>query len=230
MNIRHHTLVEGNSLSFKGGFFGFSAIVLIEADGQAPVLFDCGHHSTRLLLTDALQARGLKPADIGTVFLSHLHFDHANNIDLFPDARFMLGASEMQYAQAPAEDDPFCSIGTNHYLSTRNVERLDNEEGEVFPGLYYRHAPGHTPGSYLLHFTNPQGERVVLAGDACKTYRELVTRESGHIFDPQNRAEQTLQWIATHADVIVPGHHPELRRSDNGWIWDEPSRLELIVR
>ncbi len=37
MGIRHHTLVEGNCLSFKGGAFGFSAIVLIEADGHGRV-------------------------------------------------------------------------------------------------------------------------------------------------------------------------------------------------
>lgn len=230
MAIRHHTLVEGNCLSFKGGFFGFSAIVLIEADGHGPILFDTGHHSTRLLLLEALGKRGLAPADIDRVFLSHLHFDHANNIDLFPDARFYLGAAEWDYAQQPSEGDVFCSQGMNQYLAQRDLHLLEQTEGELIPGLHYRFAPGHTPGSYLLHYTRETGERVVLAGDACKTYRELATLSSANEYDRQQRATQSLQWIADNADIVVPGHFPELRRSAGGWIWDEPSRLELIVR
>lgn len=230
MAIRHHTLVEGNCLSFKGGFFGFSAIVLIEADGHGPILFDTGHHSTRLLLLEALDKHGLAPADIATVFLSHLHFDHANNIDLFPDAHFYLGAAEWDYAQQPSEGDVFCSQGMNQYLAQRDLHLLEQTEGELVPGLHYRFAPGHTPGSYLLHYTRETGERVVLAGDACKTYRELATLSSANEYDRQQRATQSLQWIADNADIVVPGHFPELRRTAGGWIWDEPSRLELIVR
>ncbi len=230
MAIRHHTLVEGNCLSFKGGFFGFSAIVLIEADGHGPILFDTGHHSTRLLLLEALQRKGLTPGDIGTVFLSHLHFDHANNIDLFPGATFHVGAAEWDYAHRPSDEDVFCSLGMNDYLERQDLRLIHEPEGELVPGLYYRHAPGHTPGSYLLHYTRDTGERVVLAGDACKTYRELAMLSSTNEYDHEHRAAQTLRWIADNADVVVPGHFPELRRSPGGWIWDQPSRLELIVR
>lgn len=230
MAIRHHTLIQGNCLSFKGGFFGFSAIVLVEADGHGPILFDTGHHSTRLLLLEALTEKGLAPRDIRTVFLSHLHFDHANNIDLFPDAAFYVGATEWEYAQRPSDEDVFCSLGMNEYLERRDLHLIQDTEGELVPGLYYRHAPGHTPGSYLLHYTRDTGERVVLAGDACKTYRELATLSSANEYDRERRATQSLQWIADNADVVVPGHFPELRRSPGGWIWDQSSRLELIVR
>lgn len=230
MAITHKVLVAGNSLAFRDGFFGFSSIVLVRADGCAPVLFDCGHHSMRLLLLNALAAEGLKPADIRTLFLSHLHFDHANNMDLFPNATVWLGASELAYAQAPAAGDVFCSVGMNEYVQRRAPHLIEDETGEVLPGLHYRHAPGHTPGSYLLHYTGAEGRRVVLAGDACKTYRELAQARAANEFDPRHRATQTLRWIAAHADIVVPGHFPELRRTEAGWLWDEPSRLELIVR
>lgn len=230
MSIRHHTLVEGNSLSFKGGFFGFSSIVLILVDGHGPLLFDTGHHSTRLLLLQALKERGLSPLDIEGVFLSHLHFDHANNIDLFPNATIHLGATEWDYAQQPSQEDIFCSVGMNQYLKGRSLNLIHEEEGELAPGLHFRHAPGHTPGSYLLHYTQESGKRVVLAGDACKTYRELALTHSVSEFDPESRATQTLCWIAGNADIVVPGHFPELRKIATGWVWDEPSRIEIIIR
>lgn len=230
MGIRHHTLVEGNCLSFKGGAFGFSAIVLIEADGHGLILFDTGHHATRRLLLEALKHRGLQPADIRTVFLSHLHFDHANNIDLFPGATFYAGATEWAYAHEPAQEDIFCSLGMNTYLERQDLRLIHDTEGELVPGLHYRHVPGHTPGSYLLHYTRETGERVVLAGDACKTYRELANRHSADEYDQERRASASLQWIADNADIVVPGHFPELRRTESGWVWDEPSRLELIIR
>lgn len=230
MAIHHSILVEGNSLRFKEGFFGFSTTVLIQAEGYGPILFDTGHHLTRLMLLDGLKRHGLAPEDIRTVFLSHLHFDHANNIDLFPQADVYLGAAEWAYARQPDPTDPFCSIGMNHYLADRPLHLLDQADGELVPGLFYRHAPGHTPGSYLLHYTRDDGARVVLAGDACKTYRELASGHAASEFDPASRSAQTLAWIAAHADVVVPGHFPELRRTPSGWMWDEPTRLELIVR
>lgn len=230
MSIRHTTLVEGNSLRFKEGFFGFSTTVLIQADGHGPILFDTGHHLTRLMLLSGLKQQGLTPADICTVFLSHLHFDHANNVDLFPQANIYLGAEEWTYARQPDPEDPFCSVGMNHYLADHTLHLLDQPEGELIPGLFYRHAPGHTPGSYLLHYVTDDGKRVVLAGDACKTYRELAGGHSASEFDPHARSAQTLVWIAANADIVVPGHFPELYRTPTGWMWDEPTRLELIVR
>lgn len=230
MTLKHDTLVVGNSLSFEGGFFGFSAVVLISTPEHGHILFDTGHHSTRLLLINALTERGLQPQDISTVFLSHLHFDHINNIDLFPDATVYAGAKEWEYAQQPSTGDVFGSIAMNDYLQKRNLQLIQDVEGELVPGLYYRFAPGHTPGSYLLHYVNNEGKRVVLAGDACKTYLELVTLSAGHEFDPTCRASETLQWIRNNADIIIPGHFPELHKTSSGWVWDQPSKLELIVR
>ncbi len=230
MAIKHHVLVNGNSLSFRGGFFGFSSIVLIEVPGCAPILFDTGHHSTRLLLLEALKQHGLSPDAIGTVFLSHLHFDHINNIDLFPNADVYFGAQEWEYAQNPPPTDTFGSLAMNAYLKSRSPQLLVAQEGELKPGLFYRHAPGHTPGSYLLHFKNAANQTVVLAGDACKTYRELVTQVVASEFDEQQRGGATLKWIADNADIVVPGHFSELHRSPNGWIWSDPTHLDLIVR
>ena len=45
-------------------------------------------------LIEALATEGLTPADIDTVILTHLHFDHADNLDLFPLACDVVIASD----------------------------------------------------------------------------------------------------------------------------------------
>lgn len=222
-------LVPGNNLSFAGGFFGFSAVVLLRHPELGPILFDTGHHSTRHLLLQGLDRVGLAPGDIEHVFLSHLHFDHINNVDIFPNAQFYIPRLEWDYAKAPDPRDVFGSEPICDWLERRNL-RMIGREGELAPGLFYRHAPGHTAGMTLLHFQDCAGHQVVVAGDACKTYRELVTGDAGEAFDPEERSAETLRWIRETADIIVCGHHPVLHRNGANWTWDEPSHLELIVR
>lgn len=222
-------IVPGSSLSFRGGFFGFSAVVLLRHPDAGYILFDTGHHSTRHLLLAGLARAGVSAAEIGTVFLSHLHFDHVGNAELFEGARFLIPAAEWAYWQDPPAADLFGSKPINAWLAQQNPMFLE-QDGEIAPGLFWRHAPGHTGGIGLLHFRDEAGRHVVIAGDACKTYRELVTGQGGEAYDPLGRTAGTLAWIRETADVVVCGHHPVLTRNGAHWVWDELTTLELIAR
>ena len=54
--------------------------------GQRNILVDVGHAGRRKLLRAVLQRKGLTPADIHGVVITHAHWDHAHNIDMFPQA------------------------------------------------------------------------------------------------------------------------------------------------
>src|ERR1700746_1791869 len=47
---------------------------------------------------DALAGFGVKAETIRDIVVTHLHYDHAGNLDLFPNARFHLQDREMSYA------------------------------------------------------------------------------------------------------------------------------------
>ena len=55
--------------------------------------------------SEALAARGLEPADIGTVVLSHGHWDHVQNVDFFQEARVPLHADELDNLENPPSTD-----------------------------------------------------------------------------------------------------------------------------
>ena len=40
---------------------------------------------------------GVKPEDITDVIITHMHWDHADGMDLFPKARIWLQKDELQY-------------------------------------------------------------------------------------------------------------------------------------
>jgi hypothetical protein len=95
---------------------------LVEHPGVGPILVDTGLHPSvavkpnenfgRLTLfafkdlrTDLeqaapaqLRARGIEPASVGLVVMTHLHLDHASAISEFPEATFVVSKAEREAA------------------------------------------------------------------------------------------------------------------------------------
>src|ERR1700682_1344577 len=46
---------------------------------------------------EGLSAAGLDPGTVSDVIITHLHYDHAGNHDLFPNAKYHLQECEMNY-------------------------------------------------------------------------------------------------------------------------------------
>jgi ribonuclease BN (tRNA processing enzyme) len=85
----------------SGDAFGsggrYQACIHLRVPGQAPVLLDCGATSL-----SALKACGLDPAEIGTVFISHLHGDHFGGLPfLILDGQFSRRSSPLAVAGPP---------------------------------------------------------------------------------------------------------------------------------
>ena len=89
-----------------------------------------------------LKAIGVEPGDVRDVILSHMHYDHCGNYDLFPHARYHLQDIEMAYAtgrcmchaglRAPFEEDDVVAMVRK--LFAGRVVFHDGVE-ELAPGL-----------------------------------------------------------------------------------------------
>ena len=72
-------------------------VILVDTGFNARQATERGRNLLRCPIT-ALAILGIDPAQIEDVVLTHLHYDHAGNIDLLPNARFHIQDDEVDYA------------------------------------------------------------------------------------------------------------------------------------
>src|SRR5712691_11411878 len=149
---------------------------------------------------DGLKAIGIDPASVATVIVSHMHYDHVGNYDLFPRARYHLQDREMAYATGRC----MC-----HQALRLPFESHDGED-EIVPGVTVHHIGGHSKGLQSVRVKTRRGY-VVLAADASHLYAHL---ETGRIFPLTYNVQEvvegyeTLKRLATSPQHVVPGHDP----------------------
>src|SRR5262249_32726380 len=75
-------------------------------DGRALLVESCYHPAGYFVgfevkdyskPSDAIRALGIKPEDVTDILLSHMHWDHAGGLDLFPSARVWIQKDEYDY-------------------------------------------------------------------------------------------------------------------------------------
>lgn len=97
-------LLQGFSLGTDQGNIAFCGVTLVR--GAKTILVDSAHNGRRQLLLQRLSEHGLTPADIDYVFLTHAHWDHVLNVDLFPQAKVLIHPVERDYCKHPQAHGP----------------------------------------------------------------------------------------------------------------------------
>jgi len=191
---------------------------------------------------EGLKAIGIDPASIETVIVSHLHYDHTGNYELFPHARYHLQDCEMAYATGrcmchPALRMPFEAddvVAMVRKVFAGRVVFHDGED-EIVPGVTVHHIGGHSKGLQSIRVKTQRGH-VVLAADATHLYAHI---DQGRVFPlTYNVGEvlegyRTLDRLATSRDHVVPGHdplvltrYPAAKAGLEGWV----ARLDVAPK
>lgn len=200
------------------GGLGWSTVTLVRADGRN-ILVDVGAFGARKPILKALTGRGVQPADVTDVVLTHAHYDHAVNFTLFPWANVWIGDEELNWAAAqPPGFNPIPELYVRELCASPRVRRV--RDGETFlPGLQAIAAPGHTPGHLLFYLTDTE-EPVLFTGDAAKNRAELLSMSVADTDDAQASArslEAIWQlWKRRPGTLLVPGHDLSMRLDADG--------------
>ena len=196
--------------------------------GSHPVLVDAGcreddaaQRGIRHYVSPAtmVQRVGVRPADIPTVLISHLHWDHWAGHSLFPSAEFWIQRDEVEFWTGPvarfelyrqlANATALGELVTLHYGGRI---RLVEGEREVLPGLRVHWVGGHTAGLQIVSVETGRG-RVVLTSDASHFFRNVERRWPTQIITnlPQMLAAfDTIDALAGPERLVVAGHDPEV--------------------
>lgn len=161
---------------------------------------------------DQLHERGIDPADVSLVVMTHLHFDHASGIGQFPNAEFVVERRE----KAAIGGGLLKGYVGAHVEQTSRWREVDvaGEHDVLGDGtLRLLFTPGHTDGHCSV-VVQTAGGPLLLAGDAAYARRSIEERwvpltVSGKVPEYRASLETLAAWIAEHPDApVICGHDP----------------------
>ena len=170
---------------------------------------------------DGLQRVGIEPGSIEDVIITHLHFDHAGNIDRFGKARFHVQDTEVGFAAGRCMCDRFMrrpfDVEDIVTLIRRTYEgRVVFHDGDTapFPGISLHCLPGHSKGVQAVKVLTPRGP-VLLASDVSHYYANFLRKAPfGLTVDAiatLKSYKRLMELTGGEVERIIPGHDPKVR-------------------
>ena len=169
----------------------------------------CPSEALRLMDVDATQVKD--------VVITHLHYDHVGNFELFPAATLHLQELEMRYATGRY----MCSECFRGAYEAEDVAgmvrrvyegrvRFHDGDTELYPGISLHLIGGHTMGLQVVRVAT-RGGWLVLASDASHFYANMeqarpfpIVWSVAEMIDGYAR----LRALAESPRHIIPGHDP----------------------
>jgi len=167
--------------------------------------------------TAGLRLLGTESKTVRDVVITHLHYDHVGNFDLFPAATLHLQDLEMRYATGRY-------MGHECFRGAYDVEdvvgmvrrvyedrvRFHEGDAELAPGISLHLIGGHTMGLQVVRVATRSGT-LVLASDASHFYANMeesrpfpIVWSVADMVDGYDR----MRSLAGAQGRIIPGHDP----------------------
>jgi glyoxylase-like metal-dependent hydrolase (beta-lactamase superfamily II) len=220
---------------------------LIHHPGVGPILVDTGLHASvasnprdnfgrfssrhyRLEeggdVVSQLRQRGIAPADVAVVVLTHLHEDHASAVSAFPESIFVLSSQEWEAATTGSMPLLHGYRRSQYdYAFDFNAIDFDGELIESY-GPFGRtfdlfadgsvrlaFTPGHSAGHLSVILRLPRRDFVVV-GDAAYTWKQFEGETEPLRMEDEHNWLRSLHEIKQYREaypyaLLVPGHDPE---------------------
>lgn len=169
--------------------------------------------------TEGLELIGIDAASVEHVIITHMHYDHAGNLEKFPQAKFHIQDEELAYVTGRAMTHKFLRRSFSIEDVTEMVrlvyaDRVVFHAGDeqIAPGISLHHIPGHTRGLQSVCADTQRGT-VCLASDAAHYYENVeeetpfATLENMFLMLEGYRKVRSL---SPSDDHLIPGHDPKV--------------------
>lgn len=201
---------------------------VLRGPDRRTVLVDAGFYRPRNLRNprvadytrpdQALGRLGIKPEDVTDVIVTHMHWDHAEGADLFPNAQVWIQKDEYDHYTREEKlpggheaNDELNEITAMMKLQAAGRVRLvDGDAKAILPGITVYTGGRHTYASQYVG-VNTKAGCVVIASDNVYLYENL----DKHVPIAQTldaaanlAAQDRMKRLAADPRLIVPGHDP----------------------
>ena len=190
--------------------------IVVDTGFSAPMAAKRGREHLRCP-TEGLGLLNIDSKKIKDVVITHLHYDHIGNFDLFPAATFHLQDREMHYAtgrhmaqavfRGAYEVEDVVGMVRRAYAGR---VRFHDGDAEIAPGISLHLIGGHTMGLQVVRVATRRGW-VVVASDASHFYANMEQiRPFPIVYSVADMVEgyDRLRALADSPAHIVPGHDP----------------------
>ncbi len=201
---------------------------LLKGSNGANVLVDSGFYRDKFFKqwkvrdfikpSEAIAKAGLKPEDITDLIITHMHWDHADGMDLFPKARIWIQQDEYAYYTGEAwraggshggiePEDVLALVKAN---TEGRVRLVKGDDQEAIDGIRFYTGGRHTYASQYVAVSTKAGTTVI-ASDNCYLYENLDKHAPiAQTLDAASnlRAQDRMKQLASSPRLIVPGHDP----------------------
>ncbi|HWQ34047.1 MAG TPA: N-acyl homoserine lactonase family protein [Blastocatellia bacterium] len=203
-------------------------IWLLKGPGGRNILVDAGFYRDKFFRqwkvrdfvkpSEAIARVGLRPEDITDIFITHMHWDHADGMDLFPKARIWIQQEEFSYYTGEAwqtrtthggieAEDVLALVRLN---TEGRVTLIRGDNQEVMPGIRCHTGGRHTWASQYLSVRTRAGTAIVASDNL---YLDENLDKGAPIAQTLDaalnlQAQERMKQLASHPRLIVPGHDP----------------------
>jgi glyoxylase-like metal-dependent hydrolase (beta-lactamase superfamily II) len=191
-------------------------IVLLDAGFKRDDLIQRWKPADYITPAAALERFGVRREAVTDIIISHVHWDHLDGADLFPNARIWIQKEEYEHhidstgkRLANAIDTADATMLHNMKLAGR-VNLVDGDAREIIPGITVYIGGKHTFQSQYVGVNTTSGI-VVLASDNMYLYENLEKHVPiSQTLDAASNlaAQERMTRIAASPRLIVPGHDP----------------------
>ena len=210
-------LVGGGSSGFGLSFQSDCHMYLI--DGRTELaLIDAGAGPGRKEVLDQIRSHGFAPEDIGYLFLTHLHADHAGGAaglrDILPDLRVLASKDVAHILREGDEKGISLDLGkeAGYYAPDYRFEacpveiELTEPQGIAVGDLEIRtvDTPGHCAG-HLCFTMEEKGRTVLFSGDNLFAGGKILLQTISDC-DLQAHLRSIEKLADIGVDVFLPGH------------------------
>jgi len=193
LNGKHRTSMVGCYLIRhpKGDLMwdtGISSAWSKEPDG---VKFSVFHNKVKTTLSEQLTDLTLKPSDIDYLSISHAHFDHVGNANLFSASTFI--ANELEHNHMFSKETKAKKHVFGDYSALEHAKTvLFKDDYDVFSdgSVVIKSTPGHTDGHTVLQINLDNAGTILLTGDL---YTSAKARELGTVPTFNKDKAQTIK-------------------------------------
>ncbi len=211
-------LLSGYTFNSDQTRLGLSTVALIR--GERLTVVDVSHFGRRNMLVEQLQSRDIALEAVERVILTHAHWDHSQNTDIFPNAEIVIHAKELAYTRNPRADDFATARYFAETLKGQTVREISGEI-EIEPGVTLIETPGHTAG-HISVLVETESGRICIGGDAVSDAGTVGRGAPALIFWSEDEARASVKKVLEASSVIYPGH-------DRPFMIDATGEIQYLV-